>query len=83
MYAESLLPLEMLRQGDWADVAEVSGDPGWICRMAELGIRTGSRVQVVQVGSPCLLEVGGCRLCLRGDACSRILVRPLSASGCA
>jgi len=83
MYAESLLPLEMLRSGDWGDVAEVSGDPGWIGRMAELGIRAGSRVQVVQDGSPCLLEVGGCRLCLRGDACSRILVRPLSASGCA
>lgn len=83
MYAENLLPLEMLRSGDWADIAEVSGDPCWISRMADLGIRAGSRVQVVCDGSPCLLEVGGSRLCLRGDACSRILVRPLLGSQCA
>ncbi len=82
MYTETLLPLEMLRPGEWADVAEVCGDPCWISRMAELGVRAGSRLQVVQNGSPCLFEVGGCRLCLRGDACSRILVRPLVANGC-
>lgn len=79
MLPDCLLPLELLRTGEWADVAEVSGDPGWVGRMAELGLRTGSRLQVVQQGSPCLLNVGGCRLCLRGDACSRILVRPLAA----
>ena len=79
---DCLLPLEMLRSGDWGDVAEVCGDPEWIGRMAELGIRTGSRLQVVQNGSPCLLRVGGGRLCLRGDACSRILVRPLSPAEC-
>jgi len=75
---EQLLPLEMLRSGEWADVAEVHGEPGWIGRMAELGIRTGCRVQMVQDGSPCLLDVGGCKLCLRGDACTRIFVRPLA-----
>jgi ferrous iron transport protein A len=80
MLSESLLPLEMLRPGEWADVAEVCGDACWIGRMAELGIRTGSRVQLVQEGTPCLLNVGGCRLCLRGDACSRILVRPLTVA---
>ncbi len=78
MFETELLPLEMLHNGDWADVAEVHGEPGWICRMAELGIRSGSRVQMVQDGSPCLLNVGGCKLCLRGDACSQIFVRPLS-----
>ena len=75
MYTDCLLPLEMLRSGEWADVAEVSGEPGWVCRMAELGIRTGSRVQVVRDGSPCLLNIDGCRLCVRGDHCSQILVR--------
>jgi Fe2+ transport system protein FeoA len=73
-----MMPLEMLRSGEWADVAEVHGEAGWIGRMAELGIRTGSRIQMVQDGVPCLLNVDGCRLCLRGDACSRILVRPLA-----
>lgn len=81
MNAEALLPLEMLRTGEWADVAEVTGEPTWIGRMAELGIRTGSRLQVLQPGSPCLLRVGGSRLSLRPDLATQILVRPLGAVG--
>ncbi|MCE9532983.1 MAG: ferrous iron transport protein A [Planctomycetes bacterium] len=79
MYAECLLPLELLQTGEWADVAEINGDPCWVNRMAELGLRAGSRLQVVQDGSPCMLNIEGCKLCLRGDACSRILVRPISS----
>jgi Fe2+ transport system protein FeoA len=73
-----LLPLECLSHGDHAVVEDVQGEPGWVCRMAELGIRNGSKVQIVQPGSPCLLEVSGCRLCVRGDDSMRIFVRPLS-----
>jgi ferrous iron transport protein A len=76
-----LLPLELLHSGDWADVAEVTGEPAWIGRMAELGIRTGSRLQVLRSGSPCLLQVGGSRLSLRGEAAMQILVRPVAAAG--
>jgi ferrous iron transport protein A len=77
MALESLLPLEMLRPGEWADVADVDGDPAWVCRMAELGLRAGCRVQMLQRGTPCLLRVAGCTLCLRGDDSSQILVQPL------
>jgi len=77
MDCNHLLPLELLRAGEWADVAEVSGEPGWVCRMAELGVREGSRVQMVQGGCPCLLQVGGCRLSLRGECHMQILVRPV------
>jgi len=73
----SLLPLEMLRPAEWAEIHTVCGDPGWVGRMAELGIRTGCRVQVVQPGSPCLLRVGNCRLSLRGECDCQIVVRPL------
>jgi Fe2+ transport system protein FeoA len=76
-----LLPLELLEAGQWADVAEVAGEPSWIGRMAELGIRAGSRLRVLQPGSPCLLQLDGnsSRLSLRGDCAMRILVRPLHA----
>ena len=74
-----LLPLDMLNAGECADVAEVTGDPSWVGRLAELGIRQGCRLQVLQPGSPCLLQVAECRLCLRGGECSRIYVRPVSA----
>jgi ferrous iron transport protein A len=73
-----LIPLEYLRCGTDAEVAEVSGDPCWVGRMAELGIRRGSHVRILQPGSPCILQVGGSRLSLRADLAMHILVRPLA-----
>jgi Fe2+ transport system protein FeoA len=69
----------MLGCGECAVVEDVQGEPAWIGRMAELGVRNGCRLQVLQPGSPCMLQVGGCRLCLRGDDLMRILVRPVVA----
>lgn len=74
-----LMPLELLATGEWADVAEVHGEPAWIGRLAELGVRVGSRLQVLQPGSPCLLRINGARLSLRGDLAVQILVHPLAA----
>jgi ferrous iron transport protein A len=75
------LPLELVRAGEWAEVADVWGDPSWVGRMAELGIRTGCRLRVLRGGQPCLLDVNGCRLCLRVEADAQILVRPVAAAG--
>ena len=73
---ESLLPLDMLRPGEWGCIADVAGDPSLVCRMAELGLRAGCRVQLLQGGAPCLLRVADCKLCLRADDSAQILVRP-------
>lgn len=73
-----LMPLDMVCAGEWAEVEEVNGLPEWVGRLADLGIRQGSRVQVVQPGTTCLLNVAGCKLCLRGGECSQILVRPVA-----
>jgi Fe2+ transport system protein FeoA len=75
----SLMPLELLPSGEWADIAEVNGDSHWVNRMAELGVRVGSRVRVLQPGSPCLLQVGQSRFSLRGDWSLQVLVRPVAA----
>jgi ferrous iron transport protein A len=75
---DALIPLELVNPGDWADVEEVTGEPGWVGRLAELGVRSGSRVLIVRAGSPCLLQVGGSRLSLRGDLATQILVRPMA-----
>ncbi|MGL6097674.1 MAG: FeoA family protein [Fimbriiglobus sp.] len=72
-----LMPLDMLRTGEWADIAEVTGDPAWVTRLAELGLREGSRLRMLQSGPTCLLQIDHCKLCLRGGDCSQILVRPL------
>ena len=66
----------MVHPGVWADVVDVYGDSGWIGRMAELGIRNGSRVRVIQSGQPCIVEVGATRLSVRGDDVGQIIVRP-------
>lgn len=75
-----LLPLDMLRVGDCGEIAEVSGDATWVGRLAELGLKQGCRFSVLQSGTPCLLDVSGTRLCLRGGECSQILVRPFAAT---
>ncbi len=74
---DTLLPLDLLRSGEWADVAEVTGEPTMVCRLAEMGVRAGCRLQMLRSGVPCMFQVGGCRLSLRGECCMQILVRPL------
>ena len=74
------LPLDLLPPGTSCDVTDVCGAPAWVGRMAELGIRTGSRLRVVRPGSPCLIEVGSARFCVRGDCDCQILVRPVGGS---
>ena len=71
-----LLPVEFLSVGDWAEVADISGEPGWVSRLAELGVRAGCRLHVLQQGCPCLLEVSGSRLSIRAEGATQILVRP-------
>jgi ferrous iron transport protein A len=80
LHTDTLLPLDCLPPGEWAEIADVSGEPRWVGRLAELGLRTGSLVKVLQPGSPCLLEVGGCRLSLRLDYSLQILVRSAAAA---
>lgn len=77
MPAKTLVPVDMLRPGEWGCVADVGGEPAWVCRMAELGLQAGCRVQLLQSGAPCLLRVADCKLCLRADDSAQILVRPV------
>ena len=72
------IPLELLQRGEQADVTEVHGEPGWVGRMAELGIRAGCRLRMLQPGAPCVLLVGESRFTVRGDSVFQILVRPVA-----
>lgn len=76
-----MLPLECLRPGEWAEVCDVAGEPDWVGRLAELGLRVGCRLQMLCGGSPCLIAVGGCRLSLRGDHAMQVFVRPVLHAG--
>ncbi|MCS7016913.1 MAG: ferrous iron transport protein A [Gemmatales bacterium] len=72
------LPLEELERGELAEVALVEGDTAWVARMAELGIRPGQQVRMLQPGSPCLISLGAARLSLRLGRMGRVLVTPAS-----
>lgn len=58
-------PLEMLGDGQEAQVVDVCGDSVQIHRLAEIGIRCGSLLKMIRHGEPCLLAVDGRRLSLR------------------
>lgn len=73
-----IVPLECLRAGEWAEVHDVCAEPAVIGRMAELGLRAGSRVRVLRGGSPCLVQVEGARLSYRAEE-GMVLVRPIAS----
>jgi Fe2+ transport system protein FeoA len=72
-----MLPLECLQTNEQAEVTDVTGEPGWVARMADLGLQCGARVKMVSPGAPCLFELGQCRICLRTDQENCVFVRPL------
>jgi Fe2+ transport system protein FeoA len=58
-------PLELLSNGQEARIVEIHGDSVQVHRLAEIGIRSGSHVQMIRTGEPCLLAVDGRRLSVR------------------
>jgi Fe2+ transport system protein FeoA len=69
--------MELLERGDTAEILDIHGDPPLVHRLAELGVRIGTRVRVLQPGCPCLLQVGSTRLSVRLTAALQILVQPV------
>lgn len=73
-----LLPLQFLQRGESAVIAQITGDEHWQCRLAELGLRPGTRLLMLQPGSPCLCQLGNTRLSLRLEEEVHILVEVLA-----
>jgi Fe2+ transport system protein FeoA len=71
-----LLPLELLQMGQEAHIADVCGDPHRIHQLAELGLRQGCAVRMVQSGQTSFLIVDGRRLSIRLSGNVSVFVRP-------
>jgi len=71
-----LIPLRCLRAGQIGEVDQVVGDPQQVHRLQELGLRQGSKVEMVQAGSPCIIRTSGSKLCFRHSEMLGVLVRP-------
>ena len=71
-----MIPLDALRPGEVADVCQIVGQDDQVRRLRELGICDGAQVEMVRCGSPCIVRLGSCRLCLRYERSLRVLVTP-------
>lgn len=71
-----LIPLGCLRSGQTAEVGQLVGDPQQVHRLQELGLRQGTKVEMVQAGSPCIIRMAGTKLCFRQSDAIGVLVRP-------
>ena len=75
-----LIPLSALLPGQIAQVRQVVGQIEQVRRLDELGIRAGEQLELVQGGSPCIVRVGGAKLCIRdGEMCSVLVAARVSA----
>jgi ferrous iron transport protein A len=70
-----LIPLGSLRAGQRALVEQVLGQADQVHRLEELGIRGGASIEMLQAGSPCIVQLAGNKLCFRGGETMSILVR--------
>jgi ferrous iron transport protein A len=70
------IPITQLRRGEVAEIAQILGTPEQVRRLEELGLRGGVRLEIVRGGSPCIVRVGGTKLCFRHDELLRVLVTP-------
>ena len=70
-----LVPLSLLQPGQQAWIDQVVGRADEVHRLEELGMRVGSAIEVVQAGSPCIVRLGGAKLCFRACDVTSVLVR--------
>jgi Fe2+ transport system protein FeoA len=70
-----LLPLNMLPPGSRALIGQLVGRAEDVHRLQELGLRVGQPVEMVQGGSPCIIKLGGSKLCFRDNEALGVLVR--------
>lgn len=69
-----VVPLEMLRPGEQGRVCDVDGAAEFVHRLAEMGLREGAVVTMLQPGSPCILDLNQHRLSFRAEATAVVLV---------
>ena len=71
----NLIPLSLLDRGEQGEVGELVGSVDDVHRLSELGIRRGVQLQMVQPGSPCIVQLEGHRFCFRDGDTLNVYVR--------
>jgi ferrous iron transport protein A len=73
--AEESIPLRLLARGQFAEISALVGKPEHVQRLHELGLSSGTVIEMVQPGSPCIVRLAGHKLCFRESDLMGILVR--------
>ena len=73
---ENLFPLQFATAGSAVQVCQVSGSPMAVHRLQELGLREGVAMQILQAGTPCIVQLAGHKLALRNEDDVMVLVCP-------
>lgn len=78
--SQVLVPLLQLMAGESALVESVAGSSELVRHLAELGLKSGTQLEMVRPGATCILRINGTKLCVRGDEMLRVMVMPLPAT---
>lgn len=69
-----IVPLDSLQAGETGRIADVEGCAEIVTRLAEIGLRNGASVRMVQPGRPCILALDNQRLSFRPEDCTHVFV---------
>ncbi len=70
----AIVPLTVLRPNEHGNICDIAGEECMVHRLAEMGIRVGALLKMMQPGFPCIVCVEGQRFSLRLDDEVHILV---------
>lgn len=73
---EDLVPLQFLSRGERGQVGQLLGEMEHVHRLEEMGLRAGTQIEMIEPGCPCIIQIGGYRLCFRDNDVFHVLVRP-------
>lgn len=69
------IPLHLMASGQTARVSQLIGGGDSVQRLQELGLRSGTEIEMVQPGSPCIIRLHGSKLCFRRSDQLNVLVQ--------
>lgn len=72
------IPLSALLAGNHGKIHSVVGNSELVKRLAEMGLRAGTKLEMVRPGATCILRLDGAKICLRGDELLRVMVTPVT-----
>ena len=74
------IPLHHLHAGESAQIRHIDGNPEHAHRLEEFGFRTGVHIEMFRPGNPCIVRLGGNKVCLRADKRLSVFVSRVDAS---